>query len=80
MTTVVNNPASGSNSEGNGFLVGAIILVMFVAVLLYFGIPAIQNMGPIQVNVPTPQVNVAAPQIAVPDKVTVETTEPVPAK
>lgn len=80
MTTVVNNPASTSDSGGTGFLIGAVILVIFVAVLLYFGIPAIQKMGPVQVNVPAPQVKVEAPQIAVPDKVNVETTAPVPAK
>jgi hypothetical protein len=58
MTTVVNNPAPSSDSGGSGFLIGAIVLVVFIAILLYFGIPAIGRMGPAQVNVPAPQVNV----------------------
>ncbi len=67
MTTVVNNPAPAqeNNSGGIGFLVGVIVLIAFVAVLLYFGIPAIKNMGPIQVNVPAAQINVPAPQVNV---------------
>lgn len=74
MTTVVNTPASTSDNSGNGFLVGIILLILFVAVLLYFGIPAVKNMGPLQINVPAPQVNVPAPQIIVPNNVNVETT------
>jgi hypothetical protein len=68
MTTVVNNPAPASdngNGGGIGFLIGSIILVGFVSVLLYFGIPALKNMGPLQVNVPAPQINVPAPQVNV---------------
>lgn len=71
MTTVVNTPASATDSGGNSFLIGVILLIAAVAVLLYFGIPAVRNMGPIQVNVPTPQVNVPAPQVTMPDKVNV---------
>jgi len=75
MTTVVNNPTPTQDSGGSGFLLGAIILVIFVAVLLYFGIPAIKNMGPVQVNTP-------APQVVVPSNVNVTTTPApvVPAK
>ncbi len=68
MTTVVNNPTPTPNGGGNGFLIGIIILVVFVSILLYFAIPAIQNMGPIQVNVP-------APEVIVPDSIKVETTQ-----
>lgn len=57
MTTVVNNPAPTPGSGCNGFLVGVIVLVGFVAVLLYFGIPAIKRMRPIEVTIPAPQVN-----------------------
>jgi hypothetical protein len=74
METVVNNPTpvqESGDKGGTGFLIGTIILVIFVGVLLYFAIPAIKNMGPIQVNVP-------APQVIVPDKIQVETTTPVP--
>lgn len=58
MTTVVNNPAPAANAEGNSFLVGVIVLVGFVLAFLYFGIPAIKRMGPIQMSVPAPQVNI----------------------
>ena len=67
MTTVVNNPTPNGDNGGSGFLIGAVILVIFVAILLYFAIPAIKNMGPVQVNVP-------APQVIMPDKINVEST------
>lgn len=67
MTTVVNNPTPSENSGGSGFLIGIIFLIAFISVLLYFGIPAMRNMGPIQVNVPTPEV-------IVPNKVDVTVT------
>jgi hypothetical protein len=68
MTTVVNNPAPASDSGGSGFLIGVIILVVFVVILLYFGIPMIRRMGPVQVNVP-------APQVVVPDKIDVNVNQ-----
>lgn len=58
MTTVVNNPAPEHDSGGSNFLIGVIILIGFIMILLYFGIPAIQRMGPVQLNVPAPQVNI----------------------
>jgi hypothetical protein len=76
METVVNNPTPVQESVdkgGTGFLIGTIILVIFFGILLYFAIPAIKNMGPIQVNVP-------APQVVVPDNIKVETTTPLPTK
>lgn len=70
MTTVVNNPTpTSSDSGGSGFLIGIIVFVVFVGILLYFGIPAIKNMGPVQVAVPTPQVNI-------PNKIDVTVTQP----
>jgi hypothetical protein len=66
MTTVVNNPTPTQESGGNGFLIGVVIFVIFVSVLLYFGIPAIKNMGPVQINVPAVQVNVPTPQVNIP--------------
>jgi hypothetical protein len=69
MTTIVNNPApvaapAEENTGGSSYLIGAIILIGFVMVLLYFGIPVIQRMGPVQLNVP-------APQVVVPGKIDV---------
>lgn len=53
MTTVVNTPAPTSDSGGNSFLIGIIILVGFVLILLYYGLPAIRQMGGApQVNIP----------------------------
>ena len=70
MATVVNNPAPvAGNNDGNGFLIGIVLLIAFIAMLLYFGLPIIRNMGPVQVNVP-------APQVVMPDKVDVNVTQP----
>lgn len=55
-TTVVNTtPAqTGSDSNGMGFILGIIVLVAFVGILFYFGLPYIQHGfgGGVQVNVP----------------------------
>ena len=68
MTTVVNNPAPVADTGGNGFLIGAVVLVGFMMVLLYFGIPAIKRMGSLQINVP-------APQVVVPGKIDVNVSQ-----
>ena len=54
MTTIVTNPAPAEDNGGSGFmfLIGVLVLVGFVAVLLYFGIPAIRSMTPAQVSIP----------------------------
>jgi len=64
MTTIVNSPTPTTDSSGNSFLLGIIIVVGFIVIFLYFGIPAIRRMGPVQVNVP-------APQVVVPGKIDV---------
>ncbi|MEK7522772.1 MAG: hypothetical protein AAB569_04265 [Patescibacteria group bacterium] len=64
MATIVNNPNPVSNEGGSSFLVGVILLIGFVMIILYFGIPAIKNMGPIQLNIP-------APKVVIPDKINV---------
>jgi len=68
MTTIVNSPTPTSDSGGNNFLVGVIIVIGFIGILLYFGIPAIRRMGPVQVNVP-------APQVVVPGKIDVNVNQ-----
>jgi len=69
MTTIVNNPPPTSESGGSGFMIGAIVLVVFVSVLLYFGIPVFKRMEPIQFNVP-------APQVVLPGNIDVNVTQP----
>lgn len=57
MTTVVNNPAPAADNGGS-FLIGVIVLAGLVLIFVYFGIPAIRRMGPIQIGTPAPQVNI----------------------
>lgn len=64
MATVVNNQAPVEKSDGSNFVVGIIILAGFGLIVLYFVIPAIQRMGPIQLKVP-------GTQVVVPDKINV---------
>lgn len=68
MSTVVNNPAPTGDSGGNSFLIGVILLIVFVVILFYFGLPVIRNMAPAQLNIP-------APQVVVPDKIDVNVTQ-----
>jgi hypothetical protein len=64
MTTIVNSAAPNNDSNGFGFLFGIIILIGLILVFVFFGLPALKNMGAIQLNIPTPQ-------IIVPDKIDV---------
>jgi len=64
MTTVINSPAPAKESGGMTFLIGIIVLIGFIAVLVYFGVHAITNMG-------QPQINIPAPQIVMPNKIDV---------
>ena len=68
MTTIVNNPAPVESTGGNTLLIGVVVLIGFVMVLLYFGIPVIRKMGPVQVNLP-------ATQVVVPGKIDVNMTQ-----
>ena len=58
MATVINNPtpvtADSSSGNGMGFFLGIILLIVFVAILLMYGLPYLANSmrGP-QVNVPS---------------------------
>lgn len=56
MATIVNNPpATNTNgSNGSGFLVGVILLILAVVVLLFYGIPYLRG----SVASSTPQINV----------------------
>ena len=68
MTTVVNNPAPVSENGGNSFLIGIILVIGFVVVLIYFGIPAMRRMQPSQTVVP-------AQQIVIPDKINIDVNQ-----
>ncbi|MFH0864426.1 MAG: hypothetical protein V1858_05075 [Candidatus Gottesmanbacteria bacterium] len=69
MTTIVNSQAPPAEAKGYGFLIGIIVLVGFVAVLMYFVIPATRRIGPVQVSIP-------ATQVVLPDKVNVNIVQP----
>ncbi len=78
MTTVVNNPTpikESGDSGGSGFLLGTIIIVIFLGIVLYFAVPAIKNMQPVEVNVPAPQINVETPEVVIPDSPETTPTE-----
>ncbi len=53
-TTVVNtNPGTSSSDNGMGFLLGIILIILFIGLLLYYGLPYLQqSMSGPQVNVP----------------------------
>lgn len=65
MTTIVNNPSSTDGTNSVGFLIGVLTIVGFGLLFFYFGLPAIRNMSPMQLNVP-------APQVVMPDKIDVD--------
>lgn len=79
MTTIVNSTtptqAPASEGAGSGFLIGILVFIVFLVAVLYFGIPALNRMQPVEVNVPATQVNVEAPQVVIPDKVEVVPAE-----
>ncbi|MEI6326737.1 MAG: hypothetical protein WCO78_01300 [Candidatus Roizmanbacteria bacterium] len=68
MTTVVNNPTPVSENGGNSFLIGIVVLIGFVVVLIYFGIPAFRRMQRSQTVAP-------APQIVIPDKINIDVNQ-----
>lgn len=59
---VINNaaPAPAADSGGMGFLLGVIVLIVFVFLMIMYGLPILRN-----------SIGTASPQINVPDKVDV---------
>lgn len=55
MTTIVNTPPTADNSGGGpmGWIVGLVILFVLLYLGYVYGLPAIQNMGTPQVNIPS---------------------------
>jgi len=56
MTTIVNSPTPATDSGRTNFLIGTFIVLGFIGIFLFFGIPAMKRMGLFQINIPTPQV------------------------
>jgi hypothetical protein len=57
MATTIVNPAPNNNSSGDngmGFLLGVIVLIVFVVLFFVYALPYIRGLtnGGIQVNVP----------------------------
>lgn len=66
MATIVNNPAPSGDSGGTGMLIGVILLIVFVVLLLYFGLPVIRRAT----QAP------AAPEINVPEQIDINVQTP----
>ena len=70
MATTIINPAPNNNSSNNGvgFLLGAIVLIVFAVLFFIYALPYIRGLsgsGGVQVNVPVPKsinVNVQQPK------------------
>ncbi len=58
MATIVNNPQPASSDNGVGFLLGVLVLIVFVMLFLVYGVPYLMSYlrGP-QINIPS-RVNV----------------------
>ncbi len=64
MTTIVNTPATTTDSNnGMGFVIGVILLLVFAFLFFVYGLPAIsRTIGTASVNVPDKiNVNVQTP-------------------
>jgi hypothetical protein len=59
MATTIVNPAPSKNSStgsGMGFLLGAIVLIVFLALFFVYALPFIRGLsGGVQVTVPVPK-------------------------
>lgn len=64
MTTTINSATPNYDSGSPGFLIGIVAIIGFAILFIFFGIPAMQNMEPIQLNIP-------APQVVIPNKIDV---------
>lgn len=70
MSTIFDNenPEQTMDDEGfgGGLLIGLLVFIVFLAAVLYFGIPVFNRM---QVNVPAPQIKIDSPQVVVPKRI-----------
>lgn len=58
MTTIVNSPNPSNDNNNGGLILGIFVLIVLGLVFFYFGIPALKNLKPVEINVPAPQINV----------------------
>ena len=65
MATVVNTPSSTDNGSGMGFLLGVILIIAFIMLLMFYGVPYLGNMMQTQ-----------GPQVNVPGKIDVNVNQP----
>jgi hypothetical protein len=64
MATIINNPppTSEERSNGTGFLIGIVLLIVFLILFFNYALPALRGAGSTNVNVPEQvDVNVNAP-------------------
>ena len=70
MATIVNNPpVNTDNGSGNGFLIGIILLIVFVVLFVFYGLPLLGNAGGANQGAQAPQVNI-------PGKIDVNVNQP----
>jgi hypothetical protein len=67
MATIVNTPAQTSDTgNGTGFLLGVILLLAFIVLFLFYGLPLLtQSLS-----------SVSGPQVNVPGKIDVNVNNP----
>ena len=57
MRSVIQNSIPvAAVSRGSGMLIGAISLIGIVMVFVYFGLPVMRSMNPVQINLPSTRV------------------------
>lgn len=62
MATVVNNPQAAEGSNGMSFLLGVILIIVFLALFFFYGLPYLSN-------------SVQGPQVSVPEKIDVNVNQ-----
>jgi hypothetical protein len=71
MATVINNPGVGTTTDSNsgaGFLVGALVFLVALILILYYGIPALRSAA-------RSTSGASGAQINVPDKINVDVNQ-----
>lgn len=64
MTTVINNPGTGNDnasSGGSGVVIGAVIVILVLAIAAFFGLPYIRSRINNATQPTNPTINVTLP-------------------